>query len=115
MTVDLDEGAARLAHIAATKEDLALKRDEDSDVLHEEALCDWENWLAFNGPALIAELREARRDAERYRWLRDPSNEDATTALKVELNEAEWGWESMAGEELDAAIDAARLAGRQEK
>ena len=56
--------------------------------------------------------QEARKDAERYRWLRDeahPDREDTGVACK-ETHMTDWGkWyeKFLSGEELDAAIDAA--------
>lgn len=65
---------------------------------------------------LEARLANAERDAARYRWLRDPHNSVAEVIDKVvgcdgaaEGIQAEVGlrYEYRAGDELDAAIDAA--------
>ena len=54
----------------------------------------------------IAELRKqlaaAEKDAERYRWLRDESNQTSEDSPCV--SDASWG--TFFGETLDAAIDA---------
>lgn len=58
----------------------------------------------------MTSLEKIRRDAERYRWLRDFDNEGpisagkATAFGKYGFERVEWFY----GDELDAAIDAAR-------
>ena len=58
-----------------------------------------------------AELKELRRDAERYRWLRDDGDGPANAiAAAVAEGDNEHGGEYVSwlyGNELDAAIDAA--------
>ena len=63
--------------------------------------------------SLHAELAEARRDAERYRWLRGEVNGPHVPLAQVvwKLNNARDGhkWTNFSdGQALDAAIDAAR-------
>ena len=62
---------------------------------------------------------QMRKDAERYRWLRDPGTSVAIVIARtnwVPPNDAVpgvggyWGYEYHAGEELDAALDAALAA-----
>lgn len=54
--------------------------------------------------ALLAERAELKRDAERYRWLRDRiENKGDMVIAKV----SEWSIESWSGDDPDAAIDAA--------
>jgi hypothetical protein len=60
---------------------------------------------------LRAELAELRRDAERYRWLRD-AEDRSYVALAME-NGSEPVW--ISGDELDAAIDAAMATTVAEK
>jgi hypothetical protein len=57
-------------------------------------------------PALIAELRAAREDAGRYRWLRNADNwqEEGPMPIIATFNS------TIYGAALDAAIDAARSA-----
>lgn len=50
-------------------------------------------------PELEQYLRELKRDADRYRWLRDPKTGDASPLLSC-----------YCGDSLDSAIDAARAA-----
>ena len=52
------------------------------------------------------ECAELRKDAERYRWLRD-NNEFNAPSVIVNVNIGH-DWIAAYGEELDAAIDAAR-------
>lgn len=64
---------------------------------------------------LDAQLAAAQKDAERYRWLRNPTQDVALVIDKVtgEVPADEFGcggyrtYEYRAGDELDAAIDAA--------
>ena len=54
--------------------------------------------------ALLAERAELKRDAERYRWLRDRiENKGDMVIAKC----SEWSIESWSGDDPDAAIDAA--------
>jgi hypothetical protein len=54
--------------------------------------------------ALLAERAELKRDAQRYRWLRDRiENKGDMVIAKV----SEWSIESWSGDDPDAAIDAA--------
>lgn len=61
---------------------------------------------------------EVKRDAERYRWLRNPDQDVSLVIDKVtgEIPADEFGcggyrtYEYRAGDELDSAIDAAMLA-----
>jgi len=61
---------------------------------------------------LETDLELARRDAERYRWLRDSDNEgpisagNATAFGEYGFERVEWFY----GDELDAAVDEARAA-----
>lgn len=54
--------------------------------------------------ALKADNERLRKDAERYRWLRDPNNAIADVALRIVDYDAV---ELAAGDELDSGIDAA--------
>lgn len=72
-------------------------------------------YAAPQAPAVQADLR----DAERYRWLRDPDSDVSLVIDKrTTWNEYDegtrtgghWNYEYRAGDELDAAIDAARAA-----
>lgn len=71
--------------------------------------------LRAENSTLKAELAEAKKDAERYRWLRNP-NQDVSLVLDKVVSETpvdEFGgggykhYEYRAGEDLDAAIDEA--------
>ena len=54
--------------------------------------------------ALLTERAELKRDAERYRWLRDRiENKGDMVIAKC----SEWSIESWSGDDPDAAIDAA--------
>ena len=63
---------------------------------------------------LERELAEARRDAERYRWLRDEAIHfvchDGTDSPWVVLGKSAYECAPTCGGELDAAIDAAMKA-----
>lgn len=62
----------------------------------------------MEGAAIVAAVNSAAevdRDAERYRFLRDPKTPTAEACMKRTTDEL---WEFMCGEELDAAIDAVR-------
>ena len=66
--------------------------------------------------ALIAEVEALRKDADRYRWLRDDSIDPGTVIdKKVGVFNSEDGgypiWEYRTGDELDSAIDAAMTKG----
>lgn len=59
--------------------------------------------------AIIARLRAAEADAKRYRWMRNPST-DPASVIDKRVGDSVTGfgiWEYKAGDELDAAIDAA--------
>lgn len=56
---------------------------------------------------LRAEAEALRKDAERYRWLRNP---DQDAALVLDKMVSSGVYEYRAGDELDAAIDAAMAA-----
>ena len=56
---------------------------------------------------LRAEVEALRKDAERYRWLRNP---DQDVALVLDKMVSSGVYEYRAGDELDAAIDAAMAA-----
>ena len=55
-------------------------------------------------PCLRAELAEARRDAERYRWLR---SDDCPFSCYEQEGPDNWGWCPTSSRDLDEAIDAA--------
>jgi hypothetical protein len=59
---------------------------------------------------LRSEVEALRKDAERYRWLRDP----CSGAEQVFYCRGDYGKGLMSGSTLDAAIDAALAAGRGE-
>jgi hypothetical protein len=71
---------------------------------------EYHNWLVERANQLAAaeaECAALRRDAGRYRWLRD-ADEDRADTLIADFNEDEHGvWYSERGAKLDAAIDAA--------
>lgn len=54
---------------------------------------------------LNAELAEARRDAERYRWLREQCGPDGNLTI---AEAGGWSLRPWGGDDPDAAIDAAR-------
>ena len=57
---------------------------------------------------LRAELAEARRDAERYRWLR---SDDCPFSCYEQEGPDNWGWCPTSSRDLDEAIDAAMAGG----
>ena len=59
-------------------------------------------------PCLRAELAEARRDAERYRWLR---SDDCPFSCYEQEGPDNWGWCPTSSRDLDEAIDAAMAGG----
>lgn len=61
--------------------------------------------LADAIPALLDRLDAAERDAERYRWIR---RSDTPSMEVIARKTDEYGVELYFGDELDAAIDAAR-------
>jgi len=71
--------------------------------------------------ALIAENEALRKDADRYRWLREPARDVGLVLDKktghVPVDDMGFGgygiYEYRAGEELDGAIDAAMGMGEQ--
>lgn len=52
------EGRGRLANIAATKAALAQHHNEDTDIAHQEAIGDWDNWLSMWGEMLLCAIEE---------------------------------------------------------
>ena len=58
--------------------------------------------------SLRAELAEARRDAERYRWLR---SDDCPFSCYEQEGPDNWGWCPTSSRDLDEAIDAAMAGG----
>ena len=84
----------------------------DELIAHCEA---WEPWARVMGNvcagdaaqalrSLRAELAEARRDAERYRWLR---SDDCPFSCYEQEGPDNWGWCPTSSRDLDEAIDAA--------
>lgn len=59
-------------------------------------------------PCLRDELAEARRDAERYRWLR---SDDCPFSCYEQEGPDNWGWCPTSSRDLDEAIDAAMAGG----
>jgi len=57
---------------------------------------------------LRAELAEAKRDAERYRWLR---SDDCPFSCYEQEGPDNWGWCPTSSRDLDEAIDAAMVGG----
>lgn len=53
---------------------------------------------------LRAEVEEHRKDAERYRWLRERASSDRTQICHYGTN---WSWNLLSGESADKTIDAA--------
>lgn len=66
--------------------------------------------LASDHDALLAERDALAKDAERYRWLRNP---DQDVALVLDKMVSSGVYEYRAGDELDAAIDAAMQGDQQ--
>lgn len=64
---------------------------------------------------LIAEIEALRKDAERYRWLRDDSiDPGAVIDKKVGVSSGGYPiWEYRSGDDLDSAIDSAMSKGDQ--
>ena len=60
--------------------------------------------------SLRAELAEARRDAERYRWLR---SDDCPFSCYEQEGPDNWGWCPTSSRDLDEAIDAAMAGGEK--
>lgn len=54
--------------------------------------------------ALRAELAEWRKDAERYRWLRDKCRDGSLTIARAD----DWSLHPWSGDDIDKEIDAAR-------
>ena len=71
-------------------------------------------FIGFAGPltvrALIARLREAERDAARYRWLRDPCSGAERVVI---YSRGDFGCGLMSHTMLDAAIDEAMMAAHE--
>ena len=57
--------------------------------------------------ALLAEQEEAKRDAERYRWLREAPPYSARW-LRWRIEHWSGAWNPVQGSDMDTAIDAAR-------
>ena len=76
-----------------------VQRGQFSDVRHYGT--DVEMVTASDYDALAAERDALRRDAERYRWLRDSAGNDIMEKLMAECSPPRWD------ELVDAAIDAA--------
>jgi hypothetical protein len=55
-------------------------------------------------PCLRAELAEWRKDAERYRWLRDKCRDGSLTIARAD----DWSLHPWSGDDIDKEIDAAR-------
>lgn len=72
-----------------------------------------QDYLLARIATLEAALSDAKRDAERYRWLRDHSEGRFVSTATLRLGEEEYKHEwfgKMAGEYVDKAIDAALAA-----
>jgi hypothetical protein len=63
--------------------------------------------IAWGMDCARGELEELRRDAERYRWLRDECGDSTIGAYQHPWDNRRRAW--LSGSELDAAIDAARV------
>ena len=79
-----------------------------SALMHEDVLGDYVQHEDYD--ALLAERDALAKDAERYRWLRNP---DQDVALVLDKMVSSGVYEYRAGDELDAAIDAAMQGDQQ--
>ena len=80
-----------------------------TDMTIEEELsitCEQRDALDIECARLEKEVDALRKDAERYRWLRDQNNSEAVEDMIRVYNYGD-GAKLLDGEELDAAIDAA--------
>ena len=57
-------------------------------------------------PTVQEQIKRMARDAERYRWLRNPTT-DPALVIDKRVGPSFWDYEYRAGDALDAAIDAA--------
>lgn len=77
---------------------------------HPHALIPWPHHLLHDAvneiQRLRAELEECRRDAERYRWLREKIENDDFLIARV----SDWGFTSWCGDDPDRYIDAVLAA-----
>ena len=103
------DGLSALMHEDA---DGGWVRSENYDALRlelAEASADFVR-IANERDALLAERDALAKDAERYRWLRNP---DQDVALVLDKMVSSGVYEYRAGDELDAAIDAAMQGDQQ--
>lgn len=94
-----DEACRNLAALHSNLASVKARLDTSDAMLREE-------WAAHQDTK--ANLAEARRDAARYRWMRDKSNTARRSDPMVCLYPLD-DQKLIDGKELDAAIDAARL------
>ena len=109
--VSLDDENAALKEMYEARHALVLKQEEKLLRLWEELANlrqeseEQARLLGISGSKearLLAELAQAKRDSERYRWLRD----SGTAAYWYELNWCKWDKDT----DFDSAIDAAMAA-----
>lgn len=93
---------------------MAMVRKLDREALSHEYRIAMREGVECGIEQLERELAEARRDAERYRWLRDEAIHfvchDGTDSPWVVLGKSAYECAPTCGGELDAAIDAAMKA-----
>ncbi len=92
----------RLESLYGTSKGYTLEKARERDEAH--------SVLVSELRRLVAENESLRKDAERYRWLRDSADCDEGIAPMHQLC-SDWGrfyWSQVEGDDLDAAIDAAK-------
>lgn len=101
---------AAMAEVERLRDQLAEKAMRNRELREELAsvLADWNALVEASGSktngGLVAHVAALRRDAARYRWLRDPPGDWWNTYCVCAKDEA------LFGDKLDSAIDAARGA-----
>jgi hypothetical protein len=93
--------------IEKTEDGYLLTDDGASCLLCSSGAGGVEAWACAAIEQLETENEALRKDAERYRWLRDPQS-DVALVIDKRVGPAFWDYEYRAGGELDEAIDAAR-------
>ena len=109
----LRDAAAVLEVDSAYRRDAAIMREAADEVdrlrhdieRHVEIACE----LATECERLRAELAACRKDAARYQWLR--SINCPWPGVFQHEGHDDYGWSAIAGQDLDAAIDAAMREG----
>jgi hypothetical protein len=109
----VEDAAALLERTEVAR--VAAEENYQAAALRANANAEMFKLLQFENKQLRAQLAEAQKDAERYRWLRNPTV-DVGFVLDKCVGHLESGhgiYEYKAGEELDNAIDAARSTSQQ--